>query len=107
MLWTQIGRLRLLGLLEGSSFVLLLFVAMPLKYLAGRPEMVRVVGMAHGLLFVVFVFAALQVAFEHRWPLKRMLAAMVASVLPFGTFVFDARVLRGLETRPETEVAPA
>jgi len=80
---------------------------MPLKYLAGRPEMVRVVGMAHGLLFVAFVFAVLQVAFEYRWPLKRALAALAASVLPLGTFIFDARVLRGLETRGEAGTATA
>jgi integral membrane protein len=107
LLGTQIGRLRLLGILEGSSFILLLFVAMPLKYLAGRPEMVRVVGMAHGLLFVAFVFAVLQVAFEFRWPLKRVLAALAASVLPFGPFVLDARLLRGLESRGKTGTAPA
>ncbi len=80
---------------------------MPLKYLAGRPEMVRVVGMAHGLLFVAFVFAVLQVAFEFRWPLKRVLAALAASVLPFGPFILDARLLRGLETRGETRTAAA
>lgn len=107
MFGTQIGRLRLLGMLEGSSFVLLLFVAMPLKYLADRPEMVRVVGMAHGLLFVAFVFAVLQVAFEHRWPIRRALAALAASVLPFGPFILDARLLRGLDTRAETGTATA
>jgi integral membrane protein len=94
-------------MLEGSSFVLLLFIAMPLKYLAGRPEMVRVVGMAHGLLFVAFVFAVLQVAFEHRWPIRRALAALAASVLPFGPFILDARLLRGLEERRETGTAAA
>jgi len=80
---------------------------MPLKYLAGRPEMVRVVGMAHGLLFVVFVFMVLQVAFEHRWPFRRALAALAASVLPFGTFVLDARLLRGLDARGKTGPATA
>jgi len=107
LLGNQIGRLRLLGILEGSSFLLLLFVAMPLKYLAGRPEMVRMVGMAHGLLFVAFVFAVLQVAFEFRWPLRRVFAALAASVLPFGPFILDARLLRGLDAREETGIAPA
>lgn len=99
MLGTPIGRLRILGMLEGASFLILLGIAMPLKYLAGRPEMVRVVGMAHGVLFLLFVAAVLRVAMEMRWPLARVAAALAASVLPFGPFVLDARLLRGLETQ--------
>ena len=100
----SVRRLRLLGLLEGTSFVVLLGIAMPLKYLAGRPEMVRVVGMAHGLLFLAFCAAAVQLALVDRWPLRRLAAALAASVLPLGPFVLDARLLRGLEREEE---APA
>ncbi len=67
---------------------------MPLKYLAGMPEMVRVVGMAHGVLFMLFFLAVAQVAVERRWPLTRVVMALAASVLPFGPFIFDARILR-------------
>ena len=56
---TALGRLRLAGLLEGWSFVVLLFIAMPLKYAAGQPEAVRVVGMAHGVLFLAYLAAIL------------------------------------------------
>lgn len=94
MLRTPLARLRAIGLLEGLSFVVLLGVAMPLKYLAGMPEMVRVVGMAHGVLFLLFVAAALQAALERRWPLGRLALALAASVVPFGPFVLDARLLR-------------
>jgi integral membrane protein len=94
MLNTSIGRLRAVGVLEGLSFLLLLLVAMPLKYLAGMPEMVRVVGSAHGFLFLLYVAALGHVALERRWPLRRVGAGLVASVLPGGPFVFDARVLR-------------
>ncbi|HYH83559.1 MAG TPA: DUF3817 domain-containing protein [Longimicrobium sp.] len=99
MLATPIGRLRILGMLEGASFLILLGIAMPLKYLAGHPEMVRVVGMAHGMLFLVFVAAVLRVAVAMRWPLARVAVALAASVVPFGPFVLDARLLRRMEAQ--------
>ena len=94
MLRTPLARLRAIGLLEGLSFIVLLGIAMPLKYVAGMPEMVRVVGMAHGILFLLFVAAVAQVAVERRWPLARVALALAASVVPFGPFVLDARLLR-------------
>jgi integral membrane protein len=89
-----LDRLRLVGMMEGASFLVLLGIAMPLKYLAGQPQAVRVVGMLHGLLFVLYVAAVLGVSVALRWPLRRVLAALVASVLPFGPFVFDAHLRR-------------
>jgi integral membrane protein len=89
-----LARLRLLGMLEGVSFLVLLGVAMPLKYLAGQPLAVRIAGSAHGLLFVLFVMAVMHVAVEMRWPLRRIAAALAAAVLPFGPFVFDAHLRR-------------
>ena len=89
-----LGRLRIVGMMEGASFLVLLGIAMPLKYLAGFPQAVRVVGMLHGLLFLLFVAAVLQVSVSMRWPLRRVLAALAASVLPFGPFVFDAHLRR-------------
>ncbi|MCB9566679.1 MAG: DUF3817 domain-containing protein [Myxococcales bacterium] len=96
-LTTAIGRLRLIGLCEGVSFLVLLGVAMPLKYVAGRPEAVKVVGWAHGVLFMLFVLALFQAASEREWPLRRMAAGFLAAVLPFGTFVFDARLRREVD----------
>jgi integral membrane protein len=107
---TPLARLRAVGLLEGLSFVVLLGVAMPLKYLAGMPEMVRVVGMAHGVLFLLFVAAALHVALERRWPIGRFALALAASVVPFGPVVLDARLLRremDAEARAAREPVPA
>jgi hypothetical protein len=57
---TQLGRLRIIGFVEGLSFLILLGIAMPLKYFFGLPETVRVVGMAHGLLFVLYVLLVIQ-----------------------------------------------
>jgi integral membrane protein len=84
---------RLIGRFEGLSFLLLLFIAMPLKYLWGMPEAVRVVGMAHGGLFLAYVAMANYVALELRWSKKLWFLSMVAAVLPFGTFIFEKKHL--------------
>jgi integral membrane protein len=94
MLNTSVGRLRLISWAEGVSFLVLLGVAMPLKYLAGEPEAVRVVGMAHGILFILYVLLALQVAVSFRWSWKRTALVLLASVLPAGPFIVDAKILR-------------
>lgn len=101
MLSTPIGRLRLVGILEGISFLVLLGIAMPLKYLAGQPEAVKVVGWAHGALFVLYVGAVLQAALAHGWGVGRLLAFLVASVLPFGPFVADRKLLRDEAPAPQ------
>jgi integral membrane protein len=90
-------QLRVVAFLEGLSFVLLLFVAMPLKYWAGMPAAVRVVGSLHGILFLAFVVALFRAASEHDWPLKRSALGFIASLLPFGTFVFDRTLKEELE----------
>lgn len=88
---TVLGRLRAVGIAEGVSFLVLLGIAMPLKYLAGQPLMVKVVGWAHGVLFVGYVLAVFQAAAVYRWPLMRTGVALVASLLPFGTFALEPR----------------
>lgn len=91
---TSIGRLRFIGFWEGVSFLVLLLIAMPLKYFADWPQGVRVVGMAHGVLFLAYLLATWQAAMEHNWPLKRTAIVVVASLLPAGPFVVDARILK-------------
>jgi integral membrane protein len=91
---TQLGRLRIIGFAEGLSFLILLGIAMPLKYFFGLPETVRVVGMAHGLLFVLYVLLVIQVKIEYGWSFKKMGLALLASVVPFGTFWADAKLFR-------------
>ena len=73
---------------------MLLFVAMPLKYAAGIPEAVKYTGWAHGILFILYVAFLADVFFKYKWTLTRGILAFVASLLPFGTFVLDARVIR-------------
>lgn len=91
---TLMGQLRLVAFLEGLSLVLLLFVAMPLKYLADMPLMVRVVGMAHGILFIAYVGYVLFARSDFKWSNKKTLLALVLSVVPFGTFWADVKLFR-------------
>jgi integral membrane protein len=86
---TPLGRLRAIGLVEGASFLLLLFVAMPLKYLAGMPQYVSVVGAVHGALWIGYVAAIIDVRLAIGWPWRRVGHALLASVLPFGPFILE------------------
>lgn len=89
---TLIGRLRLTGLLEGISYLVLLFIAMPLKYIWGLPEAVRIVGSAHGLLFILFIYFIVQAAAEKDWTRRQVIVALLSSVIPFGTFYADRKL---------------
>ena len=92
---TSLGRLRVIGWWEGLSFLLLLGVAMPLKYYFDRPGYVRVVGMAHGVLFLLYLAAAGQAAMVQKWSWRRTVPVFIASLLPAGPFVLEAKLLRG------------
>jgi integral membrane protein len=94
LLMTALGWLRIIAFLEGVSFLLLLLVAMPLKYLAGEPAMVRHVGMIHGILFVAFLALVLVVKDANAWPMRKAAMAILASVIPFGTFWAEFRLFR-------------
>jgi integral membrane protein len=89
--------LRLVAFLEGLSFIALLFIAMPLKYMADLPMAVRVTGSLHGLLFLAFVYVLFRAATEHEWSMKRSAGAFVSSLVPFGTFVLDRELKREIE----------
>jgi integral membrane protein len=91
---TSLGRLRIIAFLEGVSLLILLGIAMPLKYMAGIPEVVSVVGMAHGVLFVLYVLLLVQVAIERSWSFKKVILSFFASFVPFGTFYADAKWFR-------------
>jgi integral membrane protein len=91
---SKIGRLRLIGFLEGISLLFLLFIAVPAKYVYGNPALVRSIGMVHGLLFLLFVFNTLSVGVEQRWVFKTItLKVLVACIIPFGTFYIDWKIL--------------
>jgi integral membrane protein len=99
LLGSPMGRLRFIGMAEGLSLLVLLGIAMPLKYLANQPEAVKIVGWIHGLLFVAFVAAVLVMYYERNWPFKKVVVAFIAAFLPFGTFVFDAQLKKEEQKR--------
>lgn len=89
---SSVERLRLVGKIEGVSYLLLLGVAMPLKYLAHLPMAVKVVGWAHGVLFVAFMIALWRAWRKAPLSFQQALTAFIASLLPFGPFVIDRRL---------------
>lgn len=86
------------GYAEGFSFLVLLLIAMPLKYLFGVPQAVRVVGMAHGVLFIAYVVLVLVTARNHSWPGGLTGQGLLAGLLPAGPFWFD-RKLKSLQAQ--------
>ncbi|MCA9717748.1 MAG: DUF3817 domain-containing protein [Myxococcales bacterium] len=103
---TPIGRLRGIGLLEGVSFLVLLGIAMPLKYLAGHPEAVMVAGWAHGVLFILYSLAILGVMNSTSWGIGRGALAFFAGLVPFGPFIHD-RHLRALQDEERQQARPS
>ena len=85
---------RLITLLEGSSYLLLLFIAVPLKYLVGDELYVKLLGMPHGVLFILYIVFTFIFQKKMKWSLINFLIILVASVIPFGTFYIDKKYLR-------------
>ena len=77
---------RLISFLEGLSFILLLGVAVPLKHMMGMPEPVSILGMAHGVLFMLYVIFVLMLQPSQEWPAKTTALILLLSILPLGTF---------------------
>ena len=91
---TSLGRFRLVAISEGISYLLLLFIAMPLKYMADIPEAVKYTGWVHGLLFMLYILTLIAVVFDQRWSFKKAFLAFIISLLPFGAFIFDKSLRR-------------
>lgn len=89
--------LRQIALIEAVSYLVLLVIAMPLKYAADMPMAVRVVGSVHGFLFVIFCVALAQTMWVARWPMGRGALVFVASLIPVATFVIDPKMKRYIE----------
>ena len=88
----NIQTLRMISILEGISFLLLLFFAMPMKYMMENPIFVKYIGMGHGLLFIVLLIALLIVCQKQKWSNQIFLLGFIAAILPFGPFVFDHKL---------------
>lgn len=94
---SALSLLRKVGIAEGVSFLILLLIAMPLKYFMGMPMAVKITGSAHGALFVLYVGLAYYAKEVYNWPFKKFIMAFWAAWLPLGTFFFDARLKKDQE----------
>ncbi|MGV3509537.1 MAG: DUF3817 domain-containing protein [Sphingobacteriaceae bacterium] len=86
--------LRMIGIAEGISFLVLLLIAMPIKYIYENPLPVKYTGWAHGILFMAYVLAVFRTAYVLKWDLKRIALFLVASFLPLATFILDKNLIR-------------
>tara|TARA_R110000787_G_scaffold200643_9_gene311638 strand:+ start:107 stop:382 length:276 start_codon:yes stop_codon:yes gene_type:complete len=85
---------RVVSFLEGTSYLLLLFIAVPIKYWMNDPQYVKLLGMPHGLLFVAYLVLAFLMKSDMKWSTKTFGIVLLASILPFGTFYVDKKYLR-------------
>lgn len=85
---------RIISFLEGVSYLLLLFIGTPIKYLLGDPTYVKLLGMPHGILFMLYIVLAIVIKKEMNWSNKTLGIVMLCSVIPFGTFYVDKKYLR-------------
>jgi len=92
MIKQHVRRFGIINTVEGYSYLALLFIAMPLKYLLGVAIAVKVVGMIHGLLFISLVLLMIPAYFQAQWKFKCNLLFFIASLVPFGTFYTRAKI---------------
>lgn len=88
-----LGRYRVMAWVTGVMLLVLVGVAMPLKYAAGNDAAVAVVGPIHGLLYIVYLLTVIDLASRRRWPLSRIAAAVLAGVVPFMAFIVEHRIV--------------
>ena len=93
-LYTALGRFRLISFLEGLSFILLLGIAVPLKYVGNMPEATQVPGMVHGLLFVFYIIFLIMAAIEKKWSFGTGILLFLASILPCGFLIAEFKFLK-------------
>ena len=92
MMSNVISRMRLTGWIEGASLLVLVGIAVPLKYFADLPMAVRVVGPFHGFFFAIYCLLLADVWQRYSWSVKKTLTFFVAALIPFGVFVVDRRL---------------
>ena len=85
---------RIVSYLEGISYILLLFIGVPLKYFGGNEILVKTLGMPHGLLFIAYILLAFFIKPEFKWNNREFILILIASIIPFGTFYVDRKFLK-------------
>ena len=91
MFKNSLPKFLLVAFLEGCSF-LLFAITMPLKYLMGLPKPNYFIGMAHGVLFLLYLVLLFQVSYQYKWSLKKIALSFIASLIPFGTFYANKKI---------------
>lgn len=91
---SNLGRLRLIGLVEGLSLIFLVLIAVPIKYGFDLPQGVQWLGPIHGALFVLYVFAVISTSIEQRWSFGTVAKLFIACLIPFANFYIDSKILR-------------
>ncbi len=94
---TKIGRLRIIGFLEGISLLILIFIAVPLKHIFHISYLTKMLGPIHGALFLLFILNTFSVGIEQNWKFKTTTwKILLACLIPFGTFYIDRKILRNI-----------
>ncbi|WP_111682607.1 DUF3817 domain-containing protein [Winogradskyella tangerina] len=91
---TLLTTFRIVAFLEGTSYILLLFIATPLKYFADDPQYVGMLGMPHGVLFLAYIAMAIFISKDMKWSNKTLWTVLIAGIIPFGTFYVDKKYLK-------------
>ena len=89
---------RLTAFLEGVSYILLLFLAVPIKYLLNEALFVKILGMPHGILFILYILFSIIATIKYKWNFRKFLVISIASLVPFGTFYIDKKYLTKLNS---------
>ncbi len=92
-----LGRLRLAGLIEGTTLVSLICIAVPLKHLGGIPEATTVVGPIHGVAFILYLVTLVDNFVGGGWTLRDMVRTSIVAIIPLGTFINDRWLARRSE----------
>ncbi|MEM9192580.1 MAG: DUF3817 domain-containing protein [Myxococcota bacterium] len=94
VVFDELLQLRIVSILEGTSYLLLLGVAVPLKHLWDEPSLVRIMGRVHGFLFVLFLVVLARAAASRSWGVRRVGGALLSAIVPGGAFLFERRLRR-------------
>lgn len=96
-MFSLLNSFRVIAFLEGVSYILLLFIAVPIKYFGDDPQYVKLLGMPHGVLFLAYIVLAIMVASELKWTKKTLFIVLLASILPFAAFYVERKYLKSAQ----------
>ena len=92
MIKNSVKKFSFINTIEGWSYLILLFIAMPMKYMFEMPMAVKIAGMAHGILFIIFCLLLVQAWQDTKWKFRENIIFFIASLIPFGTFFTKKKI---------------